>query len=174
MQRSKMNGTVCQKCYAQNMMKMYKQLNPCMTNNGDILSSRILSEDELPMLNVAYFRFEAFGDLINETHVINYFNICKLNPDTHFGLWTKNPGLIQAAIDKGNSKPDNLQIVLSSPYINVKVKNKWIFVDKIFTVYDKQFIADNNVDINCHGKKCLKCKLCYQNNGVIDIREQLK
>ena len=174
MQRSKIDGTICQKCYAQNMMKMYKALDPCMAKNGDILSSRVLSEDELPVLNVAYFRFEAFGDLINDIHAINFFNICKANPDTHFALWTKNPGLIQAAIDKGNDKPDNLQIVLSSPYVNVKADNKWEFVDKMFTVYDKTFIKENNIEVNCHGKSCLKCKLCYLKNGVTDIKEQLK
>lgn len=174
MQRSKIDGTICQKCYAQNMMKMYAKLDPCMSKNGDILSSRVLTEEELPVINVAYFRFEAFGDLINDIHVINFFNICKLNPDTHFALWTKNPGLIQAAIDKGNPKPDNLQIVLSSPYVNVKADNKWEFVDKLFTVYDKQFIAENNIEVNCHGKQCLKCKMCYKNNGVTDIKEQLK
>lgn len=173
-ERSKIPGSICEKCYAQNMMKMYKQLDPCMRKNGEILSSRILNEDELPILNVAFFRFEAFGDLINDTHVINYFNICKLNPDTHFALWTKNPKLIASAINKGHEKPSNLQVVLSSPFINTKAICRLKFVDKIFTVYDRQFIIQNNIETNCHGKDCLKCKLCYQNNGVRDIREQLK
>ena len=174
MQRSKVDGTICQKCYAQNMMKMYKALDPCMAKNGEILSSRVLEKEELPVLNVAFFRFETFGDLINDTHAINYFNICKANPDTHFALWTKNPGLIQSAIDKGNKKPKNLQIVLSSPYVNVKAEHKWKFVDKLFTVYDKQFIAEHGIEVNCHGKCCLKCKLCYKKNGITDIKEQLK
>lgn len=173
--RSEISGSICEKCYAQVMMKRFKELDPCLTKNGEVLSSRLLKFEEQPTLNVAYFRFEAFGDLLNETHVINYFNICKKNPDTHFALWTKNPHLIARAIDFGHDKPKNLQIILSSPYINIKtINNKWDFVDKTFTVYDRQFIIQNNVKTNCHGKNCLECKLCYQDNGVTDIREQLK
>lgn len=173
--RSRIKGSICEKCYAQMMMKMYKQLDPCMARNGEVLSSHVLKDEELPNLNIAYFRLEAFGDLLNETHIINYFNICKKNPDTHFALWTKNPGFIKAAIENGNEKPDNLQIVLSSPFINRKVdSSKWGFVDKTFTVYDKEFISQNGIETNCHGKNCLECKLCYKDNGVTEIREQLK
>ena len=174
MKRSVIPGSICEKCYAQAMMNRYKELDPCMSKNGEVLSSRLLKFEEQPLLNVAYFRFETFGDLINETHAINYFNICKKNPDTHFALWTKNPQLIDNAIWMGHKKPENLQIVLSSPFVNMKADSKWGFVDKIFTVYDKKFILENGIDTNCHGKSCLACKLCYLDNGVTDIREQLK
>lgn len=173
--RSKVPGSICEKCYAQLMMKTYKQLDPCMQKNGEVLSGRVLEENELPNLNVAYFRFEAFGDLINENHVINYFNICKKNPDTHFALWTKNPFLISKTIkDYGYEKPDNLKIVLSSERINEKADiSPYPFVDKVFTVYDKEFISENRVDINCGGRKCVECKACYTGD-VVEIREQLK
>lgn len=176
MERAKNPDSICSLCFADRMMDMYKNLDPCMQRNGDILSSKILSEDELPRINAAYFRFESFGDLINEYHAINYFRICKKNPATHFALWTKNPFLIQKAIDDYKvEKPKNLIIVLSSPFLNKKVDaSRWTFIDKTFTVYDNETIKIKDLKINCGGRSCMSCLRCYKKNTSKDIREEVK
>lgn len=172
--RSQIKGSICEKCFAMAMMKRYKALDPCMAKNGEVLSTEIIPENELPILNVAFFRFESFGDLINENHLINYFNICKKNPDTHFALWTKNPFIIENAIKMGHEKPENLKIVLSSPKLNEETDiKKWSFVDKVFTVYDPEYIKKHNIEINCGGRKCIECKRCYMGDEI-HVREQLK
>ena len=168
--RIKKGDTVCSKCYAETIMKMRPNVDSCMNKNGELLSSKVIDPDYLPKLNVLYFRFEAFGDLINATHVINYFNICKKNPETNFALWTKNPGLIDQAIKSGETKPDNLQIVYSSPKLDEIDEPKYDFIDKVFTVFHK----DSDVEINCGKKKCMECKLCYKKNDVKYINERLK
>ena len=121
------------------------------------------------------FRFEAFGDIQNEIQVINYFNICDKNKHVNFALWTKNPAIISRTINNGCKKPKNLQIVLSSHYLNKETDiEKWNFVDKIFTVYTKEYIEENNIEINCKGESCLICQKCYRKNRENYINEELR
>lgn len=171
---SKNPNMICSKCYAQTQMKLYKQMSPCYEKNAEVLCNRILKKEELPLLNASFFRFESFGDLINETQVINYFNICKANKHTKFALWTKNPFVIEKAVQEGYTKPQNLQIVLSSKFINKPDEIKYDFIDKVFTVYDKECIEKEGVEINCGARSCLKCQECYKKNKVVEIREKLK
>ena len=145
-----------------------------MVKNQEILTSEILPMEKLPTINNLYFRFEAFGDLNNATQVKNYFNICYKNPKVKFALWTKNPDYIAVAMADGYEKPENLNIVLSSLFINVERKKTFDFADKIFTVYDPDYIEENNIEINCGAKSCFDCGLCYEKNGVEVINEKLK
>lgn len=167
-------GSICQMCFAAKQMKIFPSMEKPMAENQRILTSEILPEEKLPIINHIYFRFEAFGDLNNATQVINYFNICKKNPRVKFALWTKNPDYIAEAIREGHDKPENLNIVLSSLFINRERKNPFPFVDKVFTVYDPEHIAANETPINCGAKSCFSCGLCYEKNGVTIINEKLK
>lgn len=161
--RQAKGDSICAHCFAASMMKQYKALNEATARNAEILTASILPVSVLPLIPTRYFRFESFGDLINTNQVINYFNIAKKNPDTLCALWTKNPQIIAKAILMGYDKPVNLQIVLSSPFVNKAIKStKWTFVDKIFTVYDKQ--AAKAVNINCGARSCLQCGRCYRPN----------
>lgn len=171
---SKDPDKICSHCYAQTQMQMYKNMQECLANNSKLLTETILKKKDIPIINAKFFRFEAFGDISNETQVINYFNIAKHNKGVHFALWTKNPGIVQRAIDAGISKPKNLQIILSSHYTNKEMETDYDFVDKIFTVYDKQYIENNDVEINCGDKKCLACGLCYKKNKIRYVKEQIK
>lgn len=177
-ERQKNGNSICSKCFASAMMKRYKNLNDSLISNTEILTSGILDWGVLPLTPTRYFRFEAFGDLLNEYQVINYFNIARKNPNTLFALWTKNPRIIERALENSDlEKPENLQIVLSSPLINVAIKaTKYDFVDKIFSVYDKE--TAKGVNINCGSRSCLACGRCYQPNPngekIQHIREILK
>ena len=167
-------GSICQKCFAAKQMKIYPSMEKPMVENQRILTSEILPAEKLPTINNIYFRFESFGDLNNSTQVKNYFNICYKNPKVKFALWTKNPDYIAAAIRDGYEKPANLNIVLSSLFVNKERKHKYSFVDKVFTVYDPQYIEKNNISINCGARNCFTCGLCYEKNDVSIINEKLK
>lgn len=167
-------GSVCEKCFAARQMKIFPSMQNPMAENQRILTSDILPDELLPVINNLYFRFEAFGDLNNATQVINYFNICKKNPAVKFALWTKNPDYIAEAIRAGHNKPENLNIVLSSLFLDKERKTRYDFVDKVFTVYTKQYIKENDVNINCGAKNCFTCGLCYEKNGVRVVNEVLK
>lgn len=171
---AQIKGSICEKCFAAKQMKVFPSMEKPMIENQRILTSEILPTEKLPTINNLYFRFESFGDLNNATQVINYFNICKKNPRVKFALWTKNPDFIANAIEAGHEKPDNLNIVLSSLFINKERKNAFPFVDKIFTVYDSEHIEANDIEINCGSKNCFSCGLCYEKNNVTTINEKLK
>ena len=172
----KCEGSICQKCYACAQMKRYTTMQKCLSDNFDILTSKVLTDEQIPMINACFFRFESFGDVYNVNQVANYFKIAAFNPNVHFALWTKNPAIIAAAIKAGFEKPSNLVIILSSLYINqVADDSKYPFIDKVFTVYDAKTIESENIDINCGARNCFTCQKCYHNdNGEKFIREKLK
>lgn len=167
-------GSICEKCFASKQMRVFPTMEKPMVENQRILTSSVLPMELLPTINNLYFRFEAFGDLNNDIQVMNYFNLCYKNPKTKFALWTKNPDYIESAINQGYEKPKNLNIVLSSLFINQERKSKYDFVDKIFTVYDPKYIEENEVSINCGSRNCFDCGLCYEKNNVTIINEKLK
>jgi hypothetical protein len=167
-------GSICQKCFAAKQMKIFPSMEKPMVENQRILTGEIIPTEKLPIINNLYFRFESFGDLNNATQVINYFRICYKNPKVKFALWTKNPDFIADAIGQGYEKPANLNIVLSSLFVNRERKNPFSFVDKVFTVYDPQYIEENNISINCGARNCFTCGLCYEKNDVSIINEKLK
>jgi protein gp37 len=167
-------GSICSKCYAATMARRFPGMDAPLAQNQRILTGSVLPEELLPVINVLYFRFEAFGDLNNDIQVINYFNICKKNPSVRFALWTKNPDYIAKAIKDGHEKPENLNIILSSLFINKEGKTRYEFIDKIFTVYDPAYINEHNIEINCGARNCFECGLCYNKNDVRIINEKLK
>lgn len=174
MKYSKIEGSICSKCYAARQLSMYKNLRTALERNYKLLTERVLDDEELPIINYGFFRIESFGDLANETQAINYLNIIKKNPQTFFGWWTKNPGYIDKALKKVGGKPKNCNIILSSMFINERAESKYDFIDKVFTVYDKEYIIKNKIKINCGAKSCLGCHKCYERNRTKLINEILK
>ena len=171
---AQIKGSICEKCFAAKQMKVFPPMEKPMVENQRILTSEVLPTEKLPLINSLYFRFEAFGDLNNATQVKNYFNLCYKNPRVKFALWTKNPDYIAEAIADGYEKPENLNIVLSSLFLNKERPKTFDFVDKVFTVYTPEHIEENNVEINCGARNCFDCGLCYEKNGVEVINEKLK
>lgn len=177
-ERMKNENSICSHCYAETYMKMRKSLKKHLENNAKILATRLLEGREIPVTNDLIFRFESFGDLYNDIHLENYIAICNRNPYTKFALWTKNIWILDSVFNKKRiEKPSNLSIVVSSPMTNVEIeldKEKYWFVDHVFTVYDKKFIEENNINVNCGAKSCLGCQLCYHTDTEFYVREKLK
>ena len=174
--RMKDPDSICSKCFAAAMHKRYSALGLRLAHNTQALSEKLYSINELPIVNAAFFRLESFGDLGSVTQAQNYLRLCERNPWTRFALWTKNPGYLAQAIKLNNGyKPFNLNVILSSPYMNTPCDaSRWDFVDKTFTVWTKDAIEEQSVQINCGSRKCLDCMLCYTKNDVREINEILK
>lgn len=172
---AKIEGSVCSKCYAARQLAMFKNLREVLERNYNLLTERVLDESKLPLLNYGFFWIEAFGDLANVTHATNYLNLIRKNQQTFFGWWTKNPEYIKMALKEHKiKKPKNCNIILSSLFINEEQENRYDFVDKVFTVYDKNYIKENKININCGGRSCLECHKCYEKNRIKFINEKLK
>ena len=172
------DGSICKDgpCFSRKQMERYPSMQKPLTKNYEILTTRILPVNELPLINALYFRFEAFGDLASVTQATNYLNIAKANPYAFFTIWTKNPKYIQAAID-WNGKPENLTVIYSSLFMNKPTKidvirRKYPCIDKVFTVYDEK--AAQSVSVNCGARKCLKCRICYEKNDITEVNEIVK
>lgn len=158
---------ICKKCYAARLETMRPSLVTALERNA-MVYTRLLTEDELPRLNYAIFRFDSFGELHNVTHLINYFAIALKNPNTMFGLWTKRLDIVRKVL-KTMPKPANVILIHSSNLRNVITKLPKGY-DKVFTAHTTKVSKANNVNINCHGS-CNDCRLCYENNGVTYINE---
>lgn len=178
--RKDINGSICSKCYACTQLTHYKTQNDCYIKNGIILSGAVYPVEDMPFINGAFIRFEAFGDLINENHFANFVNIAKKNPHATFTLFTKAPYVVESALKNGIEKPDNMIIVVSDLMINggklspVELLAKYPFADKIFIVYDKKEIKEKEIDINCGARSCIGCLNCYKKNDINIMREMLK
>jgi hypothetical protein len=174
---SKIDGSICQKCYAQQFLSLRPALNLKCLRNTALLTEKELKNEDVPFINAQFFRLEAFGELYNETHLKNYLMLVRKNPHVLFALWSKNYDLIYDYFSK-NQMPDNLNVLLSSIMINKPISiNRFIEagVDvKTFTVYSKEFVAENSIKINCGSTKCSECLLCYKKDMEKEICELLK
>lgn len=175
--RAKDENSICSKCFSRAMLDRFGTLGQKLLNNSELLSREVYSVEDMPKLNYMSFRLEAFGDLTNTNQVKNYFNLCKANPFTHFTLWTKNPNFINEVLEEGIEKPSNLTIIYSSPFLNAPadgIRDRYNFIDKVFTVYTKEYATAHDIKINCGAKKCLTCLLCYLDTDTTEINELLK
>lgn len=165
-ERRKIKGLICAECYAASQLEYQKTCREKMLINSLFFSKYELKPQEIPIIYTVnnVLRFDSHGDCINRTNAKNYYSIARKNKHLNCAIWSKNPWFY-----KGLQKPDNLIFVFSIAKVNQtitektlkQIKRKWPFVDKIFSVYDPQFIQDNNITINCGGLDCMGCLTCY-------------
>jgi len=166
------DNIICSHCYSHTMLKTFrKNCQPSLQRNSDLLSTRVLEREELPLILDAFFRFDAHGELINVTNLINYVNIAKKNPHCNFGLWTKRKDLVNKYF-KDNECPPNLILIYSNP----KISNILSRPPKHFHRTFNNVLEHEKVERqNCTGQQCKNCLLCYTpNNGVDTIVEKVK
>lgn len=178
---SKDSNCICKYCFVDKVTNQYKDVEPCLTQNHNILTSRILEIQEIKALasvlaNAQIFRFESFGDLNNVTQLINYNNIAKYYKRTRFALWSKHYSILFQFFKLGFKLSENITLVLSSPLINQELSN--ILVDRIKT-YHKRTITFTVVNVksdkvNCGGRKCIECRNCYDKKNPHDVIELQK
>jgi hypothetical protein len=162
---------ICTKCYSHTMLNTYrKNMQNSLERNTQVFSNGLIPIIDLPTIMEAFFRFNAHGELINETHLINLVNIAIKNPHCNFALWTKRNDIIKKYFDS-NIKPSNLILIFSNSKISKVLKNPPLHFDKTFN----NVLENENIDIqNCTGQKCKDCLLCYKHNGVSTIVEKVK
>lgn len=162
---AKIEGSICSHCYARRSLSYMKGPREAYVKNGILLSSGIIPKEELPYINAEFCRLESHGDLINETHLENYVNLCKKNRHCKFSLWTKQIGIIESYFAT-HKAPKNLTIIFSSLMVNKQMdiqKYKDMGLKcKVFTVYDKPYLKEHkDVVINCGARSCITCQKCY-------------
>ena len=167
------DNIICSHCYSHTMMlkTFRKNCQPAFQRNSDLLSGRVLEQEELPLILDAFLRFDSHGELINITNLINYVNIAKKNPHCSFGLWTKRKDIVNKYF-KDNECPTNLILIYSNPKIsNILSRPPRHFHRTFNNVLEHEEVERQN----CTGQQCKNCLLCYTpNNGVTTIVEKVK
>lgn len=162
------DNAICKYCYANSLTNQRVALKAKLIRLHIVLTSVTLKACDVPAIDSSlypYFRFESFGDLNNTIQINNYNLIASVNANVNFTLWTKNPGIIQKAIDNGMTLSDNLIVGLSSLYLNtpeLEKAKRYSFIRFLFTVYDDQYIEEHNIIINCGARHCISCGICYK------------
>lgn len=165
--------TVCHHCYSARTQDRYPQMQPLLEENYNIFRKGI--PDVVPYTTSALFRFQAFGEVGFLNEVIYYFLMCYKNPQTKFAIWVKRIDFLRKAIENGYEKPDNLQVVYSSLYVNKPSPNPDpSIVDRVFTVYTKDYAKEHNIYVNCGENICFLCQKCYNADGDKVINEIIK
>lgn len=178
---NKIKVLVCGYCFANNLLEFKKNIQTPLDKNTEILTSRILEDSEIPVINRMVFRFESFGDLHNTTQAINYIKIAENNPHCVFAWWTKRPQLIKKAMEKMEleTMPENIIVIFSSYYvneINKQIASKYDFIKVVFTVFDKYYLEEHpEITIHCGTRQCMACLKCYtKRSETIYINELVK
>ena len=186
--RRKRGCSVCAHCFAARQTKTYKEQALKLARAHVITTMCEWSIDDIPVNMIVsggykYFRLESFGDINNTTQVNNYnvLAIALKAVNIRVTLWTKNPGIIQKAINNGMVLSDNLTTGLSSLKLNtpeIERAKKYSFIKFVFTVFDHEYVKTHNININCGGRHCLSCLNCYLTaataNDLVIINELLK
>lgn len=165
-------NNICTKCYSHTMLSSYrKNMQPALQRNSDALSAAPLAPDAIPRILDAVFRFDAHGELINDTHLSNLCAIATRNPRTSFALWTKRNDIVSKHF-RSNPKPGNLILIYSNPKISNIMRKPPRYFDRTFNnVLEHEHVEQQN----CTGQKCADCLLCYTpGNGVTTIVEKVK
>lgn len=200
--RRNVPGSICEKCFACNVLSRYSDCEKNVARNYDLLTAAVLPLELLPRFgNVRIARIESFGDVATVEQAINYCNIAFVNPRVNFGWWSKNVSIIEKAFDIVG-KPENVVFIQSSAFVNKPEEKKSHYVDKVFTVFDDEYIAGvpsvrEQLDklapmskkdlkeaktrifeacyINCGARNCVACGKCYDVNDTTEnVRERLK
>jgi len=158
---------ICWDCYSFAMLEgSRKNCAPAWEKNSVLLKSNILKE--LPQFNSLYVRFHGHGELINETHFINFLLIAQYNPKTTCSLFTKRHKLVKKVLET-REKPQNLILVYSNPIKDRVTDKKPQYFDKVFNT-----VTQENAQDNCTGRKCIECLACYQFDGDSVLVERVK
>ena len=169
-------NVICTFCYSWGMLKTFrKNMEPALQRNSDLLNSKVLHHYALPIINSAFFRFNAHGEFALDKkeatiNLENYVNIALKNSHCTFSLWTKRFDIVSKYF-KDHDKPKNFILIYSNPKINHILEVVPKYFDKTVNNVKEDLKIDKQ---NCSGQKCRDCLLCYKVDSTNKIVEKVK
>lgn len=178
---------VCINCYADTIAGAYNSLEECLEYNQHILTTRLLSQEEIESLPVytLYVREEMFGDVSNLLQARNYTRIARYLLDHKVAVWSKNHNIYYHAFEL-EGKPDNLSYVWSSSHLDEveTIPEKYLsMVDHRFTVATtresyERLLRETPGAKPCAGISCFRSPcaggcgaICYNKGTAFDLIE---
>lgn len=157
----KIDGCICQKCYATRINQIYPSMAAALQRNRDVDREDIYTDSPSFTCNDDMtWRSNWNGDYEDEHDVLVDFELCYVLNYAVCTAWTKAPEIVERCDDY---RPENFTLMQSSPMINHPVEPSPA-ADQIFTIYTAEYAAENDVEINCVGA-CRLCKRCYGKLG---------
>ena len=168
----KIVGSICASCYSFQKEAWLPSCRGAWQENGRVLSERVLRDKDIPIFNYRVIRVNAQGDFINGIHYRNIVKIVEANPASIFSIFTKNLRVIRGV---GLVKLDNLVYVYSALMKDVERVVKPNGFSKTFSVYTRKYIREHKgIELNCAGRSCFRCMVCYSHNGISRVNELVK
>lgn len=162
-ENQKIDGCICQKCYATTINKVYPAMGKALQRNRDVKLEHIKVCAPLFTDMDPTWRSNWNGDYEDMYDVLVDWAICESSPQYTCTAWTKQIDVLEHMIlDLGLKKPANYTLMQSSPMINQRQKRSKV-ADQVFTIYTAEHAAEHNIQINCIGA-CRLCKRCYGND----------
>ena len=172
--RAKIAGCICKDCYAAAGCARFSGLCQGLETNFLILNNFLISAKAWAILAIPSLtncaRIEAHGDVATEICAINYNRIVESHKHLTFTVWSKNLNIWKTVFET-EGKPDNMIFVASSPIVNEAMdvpEDMKKYVDHVFTVFDKEYAIEHNININCGtwnadelDHRCKLCMRCY-------------
>ena len=183
-ERMKDGNSICSECYAAALEMYRKGLAENTSYNFKVLTSVLIPEECIPVIDADELRVEPYGDTANEIQAANYIQFAMVNNNIAVTAWTKNVSHYKKALKLlgMKRKPDNFTLIKSSKKKNTEEKilpSEKGLVDKTFSGFTLEWLKAHNLDsnfINCGGRNCKACQRCYKKakQSEIHIHELLK
>lgn len=172
---------ICSACYAVKNLDRRDALKQNLDINFEILNKVLISEAAWKFAAIQTCngdaRIESHGDVATVTCARNYIRCAKAHEWITFGVWTKNWNLWKIAFELEGGKPENIVFNVSSDKLNTRMdipESIENIVDHVFTVFDKKYIKEHNININCGAKNCAGCRICYKKDTEKYVNEKKK
>lgn len=169
-------SSICFKCYARGGRYCFPN---CKNKMGGRLES-IYHPDWVPAMALLideqsrpYFRWHDSGDLHSFVHLMRIIKVVELTPEVKHWLPSKEYALINRYIRERPPFPDNLNVRISIPYVNLKdtdtveILNNRIEIPKESVTYSFAFTPDKVSEGEapgyiCRAKgECGDCRACW-------------
>ena len=166
MSNSKKDNVICKKCYSFDMLKTYrKNMQECLQHNSELLSTSIIDDVHLPFIVDAFIRIDAHGELINDIHLINIYNLAIKNPHTTFAIWSKRKDIVNS-VNKTRETPSNVILIFSNAIIDNVSYTPPKYFHKVFNNVSDTHKEEEQ---NCTGQICIECMACYKLDSGINV-----
>lgn len=160
LENQKIEGCICQKCYATRINLVYPKMGAALQRNRDVKLEHIKASPPIFTDVDPTWRSNWNGDYEDMYDVLVDWAICDATPHYTCTAWTKSIDVMEhLMLDIGMKKPPNYTLMQSSPMINHRQKRSKV-ADQVFTIYGPGYAIDNDIDINCIGA-CRLCGRCY-------------
>ena len=172
---AKVEGSVCNKCYALKGRYMFPMVQNALekrywrwSSNREKWTNAMIyiMHNKKHIINTGFFRWFDSGDIQGEAMLSDMNTVAWASPHIRFWLPTKEYNLVKEYKQNNDIAP-NLVIRVSNPYVN---SNTLTDYEHISTVYSKDML-ENSEGYICpsskQGNKCGECRMCWSDKHEV-------